>query len=250
MNSAPKRRLRLSGMLLAVTAVALAGCGGRPLENLGDLSERVVYGDDRSTTTTAGLDAQGRPVLAVRLSLELEWYNIEIDDLSETTPSEIAADVWRRGDGINKFVQASPDEIAAALPDVHFPGIVPTDAVVATSQLVFDVETGTLDAAESAAFGVWSSEPYGRPREVAQLAILRVGSVPESEFPGVAATEETTGLSLEWTDGPYRYELFCRDFVEESICWEMAGTMRPLDLLSTFPSLETEGEPPTASPGG
>jgi hypothetical protein len=222
-----------------------------------------VYGDERETTTTAGVDEQGRPVLPTRASAELEWYNIEIDDLSDLTSSEIIALTWERGDGINRFVQASPDEIVVALPEVRFPAVVPEGASVVSSQLVFDVETGTLDAAESAAFGIWTDEPYTRPREVSQLAILRVGSVADTEFPGVAASEDSAGLTLEWTDGDYRYELFCRDLVEAALCWEMAGTMEALQEQATYGSDEStfeEGEAlggearpgadPTAAPSG
>ena len=38
---------------------------------------------------------------------------------------------------------------------------------------------GTIAADPSAAFGIWSAEPYTRSRSVAQMIVLRVSTDPE-----------------------------------------------------------------------
>ena len=72
-------------------------------------------------------------------------------------------------------MQAGRFEIAAALPGVEFPRLVPEKVTHISSQLVFDPLTGTLDVGTSAAFGLWTAEPYTVPRIEGQLVVLRVG---------------------------------------------------------------------------
>ena len=168
------------------------------------------------------------------------------------------AEVFIRRDG-DSFIQASRTEIAFALPGVHFPGTLPPAAEWISSQLVFSND-GTLNDDPSAAFGIWSAEPYTRSRSVAQMAVLRVSIDPE----GVVASQEdptgncarlsdqTTqsceyladesgdtyeltaagGTTLVWFDSTYRYELFGRPFVAVSSLFDMRRQMVPLSSVT------------------
>src|SRR4030042_1135821 len=60
-------------------------------------------------------------------------------------------------------------------PGVESPRLGPEKVTHVSSQLVFDVQTGTLDVATAAAFGLWTASPYTVPRTEGQLVGLRVG---------------------------------------------------------------------------
>jgi len=224
----------VAGLLLALVA---AGCGERPLERVGDISDRVVYGEDLGTTT-APTDDEGNPLFPVAVTDTLDWYNRQRVSLAGLAPEDVVAVVWERSDGINRYVQASPDEISLALPGIRFPAVMPEGSTIVTSQLVYDVATGTLDAIESAAFGVWTAEPYSRPREVAQTAVLRVGAAGAADAtPGIDVAREDGSLLLEWTDFDYHYTLMCRSAVPEEVCLEMAESVVQLDEFATAASV-------------
>ncbi len=243
-----RRRLAAAAAL----CVALAACGDGPLlEDVGDLSQRVVHGD--VTTTQPGVDVgseEGR--VLVKPIEEAAWWNAGIGDVEGVDAAIVTNRVWVRGEGVNRFVQADPREIAIVLPDVSFPEALPLDAQIVTSQLVFDVGSGLLDSLMSAAFGVWNTAPYTVAREQSQLAVLRVGQAAAYDsfdpFVGIQAQEVEQGLSLTWTAGDYRYELFCRNGVDERVCLHMAENVVPLAAIAPATPGATAASTPTTTP--
>lgn len=225
-----------TGRALGVLALALlvGGCGDRPLGGIGDLSQRVVHGDSTTTVVTALVDeGQARPI-EVRNSRDTQWFNAALGELTSTIPDVVQSRVWERGGQVNRFVQASPSEIALVLPEVRFPAFVPAGVDYITSQLVFDPETGTLDLDTAVAFGLWTTVPYSVSRQAGQVAVLRVAQVgPASGDIGadfdVALVGE--GQSLSWRIGGFRYELFCRTGLDDALCTQMAESMRLLREL-------------------
>ncbi len=222
----------VAGALLAFVVTA---CGGEPLlEDVGDLSQRIVHGD--VTTTLPGVDVGGEeaPVL-VKPVEQVAWFNAGVADVEGVEAAIVQNRVWERGEGVNRFVQADPEEIAIVLPDLAFPEALPIDAQVITSQLVFDVGSGLLDALTSAAFGVWNTAPYTVAREQSQLAVLRIGQAGAFDIEplaGIQVQEVEQGLSLTWVQGDFRYELFCRDGVDERVCRHMAENLVPLAAIA------------------
>ena len=215
--------------------VGAAACGDGPLlENVGDVSQRVVHGDTTSTTAPLLTD-DGEPVPRVARSSTLAWFNAELADVEDVEPAVVLNRVWTRGEGVNRFVQAGPREIAAVLPGVGFPEVVPDTAQVVTSQLVFDVGSGLIDVNTSAAFGVWTTTPYSVGREEGQIAVLRVGQASAFDvdpFAGIESQQVEEGIALSWVEGEYRYELFCRTGISELLCSQMAENLIPLQIAS------------------
>lgn len=217
------RQLRLVAMLAFV--VVTAACSEQPLGRVGDVSRRIVHGD--ATTTTTSPLAVDQPV-AVQPVDAVVWHNDGLDE-GIADRDTVVARVWRRGNGVQSFIQASRREVATALPSIRFPGVVPEAVQSITSQLVFEPDTGLLDGETAAAFGMWTTPPYSVGRDAGQLAVLRVGLPHGGDETGdIAAFGVAEGLSLGWRGGSYRYELFCRNGVVEAVCWQMAETMIPL----------------------
>lgn len=198
------------------------------LDGLGSRSQDAVL-LPLETTTTVVVDVEGGVDVTAVAAADVDWYNDAIPRQFEGEPSLVINRVWQRKDGESRFIQASRLEIAAALPGVRFPGLIPGEIGWVTSQLVYDVSSATLDRDTSAAFGLWAVEPYtvtdGR------LAVLRVGEATEAEQTGafeIIPDVVDDGLSLNWVTGPYRYELFCRTSMGEELCWQMAETNKLL----------------------
>jgi hypothetical protein len=218
---------------VAVLAAALAACGDAPLENVGDLSRRVVHG----TSTTVTTIAEDAPLFtfALRDARDLIWVNRGIGDLETDIPSVVLNRVWERGEGVNKFIQADPAEIVMVLPELAFPAQVPSDVEFVTSQLVFDVGSGMLDAETAVAFGLWTAEPYAVDRRDGQAAVLRVSQVEPSldnDQKGVQQVAVPDGTAMKWTAREFSYELFCRqDMVDDLTCREIANSATPLRIL-------------------
>lgn len=217
-------RGRFTAAIVALGMVA-AACSEQPLGKVGDVSRRVVHGD--ATTTTVSPLIVEQPVAVLPLG-DVAWQNDDLDQ-GLTDRDTVLARVWRRGNGVQSFIQASRGEITSALPSVRFPGVVPEAVQFVTSQLVFEPESGELDGDTSAAFGMWTTAPYSVSRDTGQLAVLRVGLPRIDDVSDeIVAFGVADGLSLTWRSGSYRYELFCRTGVHESVCWQMAETMIPL----------------------
>ena len=158
------------------------------------------------------------------------------------------------------FVQSSPAEIAAGLPEIEFPSLVPGGVDYVSSQLVFDTDSGDLAEQFQAAFGFWSIFPYTQSREIGQQGTLWVGSAtsgivygdisdgelacPDLGIADVRACRVSAigtligwwhrvpeGGRLVWFDGAYRYELFLRSASSQELAVRMAESMQPLAEL-------------------
>lgn len=209
--------------VLALASIAAAGCGSL-LEGVGDLSRSVVHGDRSAQSTDTTVPAEG-PGFRLAGVTAMTWANDGIGDATAGLDREaLISAVWARGDGVNRFVQASRREIATALPGIEFPQLLPGATTHVSSQLVYDELTAGLDVATAAAFGMWVDEPYALPRTEAQLAVLRVGfrtafDPDPGEFLSFQVSE---GRELTWTKGDYVYQLFCRTGVSEPACFAIA----------------------------
>lgn len=224
--------VRRTAALVALMLV-LVGCGDEGLlDGLGERSHEYVEG---STTTTLSTSATEAPASSpgVAASQSLTWANVGIEgEMVSPEQAMVLSGVWLRGRDAGRFIQASPREIWVALPGIEFPSVVPEEAGWVTSQLVFDAASGILDVETSAAFGVWSVTPYSD--DEGRLAVLRVGQVPTSAEVGGGVTSAGVeeGLSLSWTDGGFRYELFCVAQIPEDMCWQMVEASAPLDTVA------------------
>jgi hypothetical protein len=222
-------------LLFLILAAAAPGCSGA-LEGVGDLSGRFVHGDE--TTSTATEDTG--PALGLKGVTDLIWMNDDLDARDVGSRDALIRAVWERGDKISPFVQASRVEIAAALPGIEFPKLTPQVSRYVTSQLVFDPQTAQLDAASSAAFGLWSVEPYTVPRSESQQSVLRVGLAGSDEAetaPGdIAQFNVEGGRELTWVKEGYVYQLFCRTGIVEEACFAIAESTSPLALLALVPT--------------
>ena len=221
-------------LFIAALGVVAVACGDEGLlDGLGDRAQQAVAG---TTTTTRAPDVaipgaeHGRSISAA----ELAWYNDQISDEAIGLPAYTIGEVWDRGHDSGRFIQSSRAEIAVALPGIQFPAEIPAEVSTVTSQLVYLEDVATLDSGTSAAFGLWELEPYSS--DDGRVGVLRVGEDRGDVDPGEIRTEVVTaGLSLIWTDGRYRYELFCRASLTEEACMEMVATTRPLrDLVAPF----------------
>jgi len=221
-------------LVAALVALSAAGCGD-VLEGVGDLSRDFVHGDTTTTFGTTTLPQPGGGVALVGLSRSVIWVNDQYPAGPGLSAESAVRQVWLRGDGIDPYVQAGRREIAAALPGVEFPRLVPEKVTHISSQLVFDVQTGTLDVATAAAFGLWTAPPYTVPRTEGQLAVLRVGL--RSALPGdgpidISTFQVADGRELAWSFGNYVYQLFCRTGISEESCFAMADSMISLSVLA------------------
>lgn len=251
-----KLRLRLA--LLAVVAVAATACGAAPLESVGWRSSAWINEPKLPVTTTT------EPSVATVISIRnLMWSNDSIVNNSLEDPQAMIAEVFARREG-DRFIQASKEEIAVALPDVTFPSKAPASARWVSSQLVIE-NTGEVSESPAAAFGIWSAEPYTRSRSVAQMAVLRVFidainaeevALPDTEISCARFADRTTqqcaivtiddrhvwrltaanGTTLVWFGAPYRYELYGRPYVPVSVLEDMASEVMPLADLVERPS--------------
>lgn len=224
--------MRWLAVLAALVAVA-AACGDAPLENVGDVSRRVVHGT--STTVTTEPEDVNLFSAALRDADEVLWVNRGIGDLETDIPNVVLNRVYERGEGINKFVQADPAEIIMVLPELSFPSEVPIDVEYVSSQLVFDVASGLLDAETAVAFGLWTAEPYSVDRRDGQAAVLRVSQTDpsvENDQKGIQQVAVPDGTSMNWTAREFSYELFCRDgMVDDRTCREIASSAIPLRIV-------------------
>ena len=218
---------------LAAMLVLSVACSDAPLSRVGDISEDVVHQEPESTVV-GEVEVDAEPDSPYGRASELTWTNDEIEVSALGDAGAVLTAVWDRGGGASSgFIQAARQEIAVALPLVGFPSVVPVSVRHVSSQLVFDTSSGLLDAATSAAFGLWSETPYSVSREAGQQAVLRVGQgadegVVDNE---ISIEEVPEGISLRWQEQPYTYELFCRVSIESQVCFEVAGSLRPLSDL-------------------
>ena len=233
-RGAVMRRPVLAVAFAIAISLALTACGEEGLmEGLGDRSHEYVQG---SSTTTVPVGTEVVTTLPGAIPVEeVTWYNQGIEGETVGEVNYVVSAVWNRGQSEGRFIQASPAEIALALPGVQFPALLPRDSTWVTSQLVYDAASATLDAAISAAFGLWAVEPYTQGD--GRLAVLRIGlALPGTQLESTPVSAPTDdGISLTWTDGTYRYELACRAQVPEDQCWQAAESMLPLEVVGPGP---------------
>lgn len=244
---------RIVAALLAT--VVLVACGESPLESMGLRSSEWI--NEPTVPTTIVVDTTVPRFVSAE---NLQWSNDVIVNESMDDQAAMISAVFDRREG-DRFIQSSRAEIAVALPEVAFPGRAPTGAEWVSSQLVLEND-GTLSNEPSAAFGIWSTEPYTRSRSVAQMIVIRVsndldtatelatGAVEPgcARFADRAADEceiitigsrdtwllgESGGSTLIWYESPYRYEMYGRPFVPIRVLQEMSGSMVPLSTLTT-----------------
>lgn len=217
-------------ILLISIALLVAACGDTGmLDGLGDRSVGYVHGETTSTTSTTEAVFAEAPQGTVR-STDLVWYNDAIEGESPTMETNVAiSTVWSRGDGITSVIQASRREIAAALPGIQFPELVPDTSGWVTSQLVFDVASGLLGQDTSAQFGLWQREPY--VTEGGRIAVMRVRPATSADVIAVAAEDTAGGLSLAWVAESYYYVIECPLELPDENCWQMYETVMPLSQI-------------------
>ena len=247
-------RVRIVSVIIMVMVVA--ACGDTPLGSIGQRSSEWI--NEPEVTTTSAV------VVTVPVAVGVEkllWSNDEIVTQNLFDPVQLISEVFARREG-DRFIQASRAEVSTMLPEVHFPARVPYGAEWVTSQLVIE-NSGQLSDDPSAAFGIWSAEPYSRSRSVAQIAILRVANDKETateitqsgEDPSCARFADPTtnsceifnvsdrtvwsltsnqGITLVWFEGDYRYEMFGRPYVPfEALLGMTAESVRLADLGRT-----------------
>jgi hypothetical protein len=218
-----------------VTAVALAGCSDSGLfEGLGERSHEYVQGSTTTTLPAAATTIPNATAGAVPVE-DLRWLNEGIDGETTGEVNYVVSSVWARGNAEGRFIQASPAEIAEALPGIEFPSLLPEGSRWVTSQLVYDAASATLDVDIAAAFGVWAVEPY--TEDEGRLAVLRVGQDVTGGNPvdDVILSNIDGGVNLTWNDGVYSYELFCRGEISEGQCRQMVETALPLQVVAPGP---------------
>ena len=222
--------MKRSMLLLVAAAMLAAGACGEDglLDGIGARTQDAVEGTTTTTVFVLVDEGETAPRGTVSANSVL-WLNDNIEGEVEATPSEVIARVFNRGKG-NRFVQSSRAEMALVLPGLEFPRVVPSGVTWVSSQLVYDVASGTIDTGTSAAFGLWEVEPY--TVDEGRVGVLRVGTVPEERLPEIRAEVVVDGLSLTWDDAEYRYELFCRESLPEDLCWKMAESSTPLAVIS------------------
>jgi hypothetical protein len=252
------RRLRTPRLLLLAIVMSTVACGESPLESIGLRSSDWI--NEPTVPTTVAVNTTTPTVVGVE---QLQWVNDDIETPNADDTDLVLAQVFARRQG-DRFIQASRLEIAVALPDVAFPARAPAGAEWVSSQLVFDNDGGVADS-PSAAFGVWSAEPYTRSRSVAQMIVFTVSTDPEAaselasgevtpscarfaertteqcEVISVGARDiwllsATSGSTLIWFEGTYRYELFGRSFVPLAILRDMTDGMVPVASIGAAES--------------
>lgn len=247
-------RVRLRRVSLLVLSCVVVACGGSPLESIGFRSSDWI--NEPTVPTTLAVVTTSPTVVPVE---RLSWANDEIQTENLGDRAALVEEVFSRREG-DRFVQASRFEISVALPNIAFPAEVPSGAEWVSSQLVFDND-GTIANDTSAAFGIWSAEPYSRSRTVAQMIVIRVAIAPEAAAAVESGDEEascarfsdrtteeceiirvgerptwllkgSTGSTLIWFDEPYRYELYGRSFVPIGVLESMTAGMLPLASIA------------------
>jgi len=221
---------RRFAFLVAALALSAAACGpAGPLDGVGKLSASWLA--PATTTTSTIAVAAGSGDMAMVASVDVLWFNDDLDGQVTGDANTVIAGVWARR-AASRFVQASRREIAAALPTIEFPARLPIDVRWVTSQLVFDEATAGLDVDTSAAFGFWLDEPYATSE--ARSMVLRVGLAPADAPPtrsDITPILVPQGITLVWTNAGLRYELFCRSSVGEDLCRQVAESSVPLSTL-------------------
>ena len=243
-------------VMLLVAVFLLAACGDAPFAELGRVDEWVDAGAGEETDTEAPTTTV--PANVARPIGDIVWYNGWAREVP-SEPNEVISMVWGRTDGLDAYVQTSPNEIAAALPGLMIPGEVAPGVKFVTSQLVYARSKGNLTNYFVAAFGFWRIDPYTASSQVGQVATLKVAT--EQEVPrditdptggcGRFADRDVTscdaleinghpawwiisldGENLVLLQDQYRYEFTLRPNVARATIEAMATSMVPMASVS------------------
>ena len=222
-------------LVIAVVALVAVGCGEAGLlDGVGDRTRTFVEGETTATVSVPTV-AAGPGDEALVGALDVVWYNDAKDPQHLGEPDDVIAGVWEDRVGNSRFVQSSRAELAAALPSLRFPELVPEQVLWITSQLVYSEATELLDPDTSAAFGLWTSDPY--QSDTGRIGVLRVGSAAIDTLDRRSSIELVVvpdGISLGWTEFSMQYELFCRSEISEQLCTDVADSVVLMsDLLSS-----------------
>lgn len=226
------------GIVIAVMALCTA-CGDTPLGDLGRRSSGWID-DVRITTTTPALVTLPE-VAGVIPVWEAEWWNMALAPKSFPTTAAVMDQVLGRRTGADRFVQASPFEVAAAIPGAEFPAQVPDDVVAITSQLVLAPDANRLDDDQVAAFGMWTVQPYSQSRALGQVGTLSISRGPgdlscleEAACELLAVGEDDVrrsigadSVSFSWTRDAWVYELSLHPDAA-GLAVDMLGSLVPL----------------------
>ncbi len=214
-----------------VLSAILVGCGEAGLlDGVGERTRGFIEGDVTTTTTVVAVVA-GTGDEGLIGATDVSWFNDDLPNQMTGTSEQVIRGVWER-ELNSRFVQSSRTEIATALPAIMFPDLVPETVRWITSQLVYDESTGVLDPDTTAAFGMWTSDPY--QSETTRLGVLRVGRAAADLLPArsnIVPIIVPDGISLGWTEAGHRYELFCRSDISEELCIDVANSAAPLSGL-------------------
>lgn len=255
------------GVVAVVTlTLLLTACGDDTLAGLGAASDWVQEAQVEQAPVLPDTGPEGGSGTIAAIT----WYNGWADEpLPDRTT--LIAEVWAETSGEDAFVQATPNEIAVAVPGISVPSNLSDDVVQVTSQIVYARSTGTLDNEYVAAFGFWIDVPYLNSREISQVASLQVAydtatvidpadptlgcarfidrefsnCRPASEISELAWWVTTIdGVSLIWLQDGFRYELLKRNKLSIDDAEVMALTMVPLGNLSPSPAtLDIDADP-------
>lgn len=206
-------------------------------------------------------EADGVVSTDLRTAASAEWPNDALALLSDVTPQEAADIIWGASEQEDRFVQVAREDIAHALPEIQFPEFLPTSVRYISTQLVFLPRTGGLSNSPTAAFGLWTVEPYSLSRSVGQKATIFVHNIGEElSFEGditqgcgqfqdrvLSECEPITlggnvawwltsldGNILVWYSGSFRYEMTVRAPVTRSVAEQVAVSSVPLVNLLPF----------------
>ena len=233
--------------LLAMLALTLPACGDDTLSGLGVVSDWVQEAQVERAPVLPDLDTEGGSATIAAIT----WYNGWAE---EPLPNRttLIREVWDETEGADAFVQATPNEIAVAVPGLSVPSNLSAEVVQVTSQIVYSTSTGNLDNAYVAAFGFWIDEPYLNSREVSQVASLKVAydfnstidpddptkgcnRFIDRDFSNCQPAEDVAdlawwvtnidGVSLIWLEGDFRYELLKRNKLSIADAESMATSM-------------------------
>jgi hypothetical protein len=235
--------------------IGLTACASDPFGALGQRSSEWIDEAERLTPAVTTTIA----VVSLVATESVPWWNDELGDLEPGSPDEAIQAVDGRRRAGDRFGQASPREVARAVPGIRFPELVPPSVASITSQLHFAARSSELSEDFVAAFGFWTVEPYSRSRSVGQVAILTVAHDPDGAvaaaagnlscgaFSGVAvlgcsqgqiddravwALTGELGDTWVWFEGRLRHELFLRSGTGRAVAERMVGSSVPLEQIA------------------
>jgi hypothetical protein len=185
---------------LCVLAVVVTACGDNPLSGFGEDASGWIDGEDGGLLVTSSSSTLVASDADLRAAAGARWYNDELGVPEVEGDAAVVQVVWNRSEPGDSFVQASRYEIAAAVPGIQFPSLVPKDVEYITSQLVYDAERPVLDDQYVAAFGLWLVSPYSKSRSTSQPAVVWIGRDNEpAALDRIGGTQTTTDSVVDTT---------------------------------------------------